>query len=133
MRPVLPSHVLPGPVLHVCVTCRAGRTLAEGETPPGAQLHAALLRAQNVSRETIHEYTLPELREVTCLAACSSGCTATIAAPGKWRVLLGNLDETHATDLLDYAGLYAASPTGMVLPSKRAPSLRNVVLGRIPA
>ena len=70
---------------------------------------------------------------MTCLSACSSGCTATIAAPGKWRVLLGNLDETHAADLLDYASLYAASPTGMVLPSKRAPSLRNVVLGRIPA
>lgn len=121
------------PVLHVCVTCRAGRTLAAGETPPGAHLHDALMRAQNVSRETIHEYTLPEIREVTCLAACAQGCTATIAAPGKWRVLLGHLDDTHAGDLLDYVSLYAASPTGMVLPSRRAPSLRTAVLGRIPA
>ncbi len=121
------------PVLHVCVTCRAGRTLAEGEAAPGTHLHAALVRARNVSRETIHEYTLPELREVACLAACSQGCTATIAAPGKWRILLGHLDATLASDLLDYASLYAASPTGMVMPSRRAPSLGRAVLGRIPA
>ena len=70
---------------------------------------------------------------MTCLAACSQGCTATIAAPGKWRVLLGHLDTTLASDLLDYASLYAASPTGVVLPSKRAPSLGRVVLARIPA
>ena len=31
--------------LHVCITCRAGQTLAEGETPPGARLHAAILAA----------------------------------------------------------------------------------------
>ncbi len=121
------------PVLHICVTCRAGRTLAEGETPAGALLHAELVRVQNVSRETIHEYTLPELREVTCLAACSQGCTATIAAPGKWRLLLGNLDVSLAADLLDYASLYAASSTGMVMPSKRAPSLSRAILARIPA
>ena len=28
--------------LHVCITCRAGQTLAEGETTPGARLHAAI-------------------------------------------------------------------------------------------
>ncbi len=30
------------PRLIVCTTCRAGQPLAEGETPPGAHLHAAL-------------------------------------------------------------------------------------------
>jgi len=29
--------------LHVCITCRAGQTLNEGETTPGARLHAAIL------------------------------------------------------------------------------------------
>lgn len=126
------------PVLHVCTACRAGRSLREGETTPGSELHAALVQARNVSRETIHEYTLtaaglPEIRPVACLAACDLGCTATIAAPGKWRILLGRLDASLATDLIGYARLYAASPNGTVLPSRRAPSLRHSILGRIPA
>ncbi len=112
-----------GAVLHVCVTCRAGRTLADGEVPPGALLHEALIRAE----------TSAAIRDVKCLAACERGCAAAIEAPGKWRVLLGNLDASLAADLLDYAALYDASPTGMVLPSKRAPSLRHAVLGRLPA
>src|SRR5438874_13205460 len=29
--------------LHVCITCRAGQSLKEGETTPGARLHAAIL------------------------------------------------------------------------------------------
>ena len=29
--------------LHVCITCRAGQTLDEGETTPGARLYAAIL------------------------------------------------------------------------------------------
>ena len=117
------------PVLHVCVTCRAGTVPVEGEPVPGGRLYAALRRAQSEAPEAAG----PELREITCLAACAQGCTATIASPGKWRVLLGHLDEGLASDLLDYAALYAASPTGMVLPSRRAPSLRDAVLGRLPA
>src|SRR5262249_13697568 len=31
--------------LDVCIPCRAGQTLAEGEIAPGARLHAALLEA----------------------------------------------------------------------------------------
>ena len=29
--------------LHVCITCRAGQTVNEGETTPGARLHAAII------------------------------------------------------------------------------------------
>lgn len=92
-----------------------------------------LLLDRIVSRGTLREQTLPEIREVTCLAACEHGCTATIAAPGKWRILLGRLDPSLADDLLDYAERYAASEKGTVLPSARAPSLRHAILGRIPA
>jgi predicted metal-binding protein len=112
-------------VLHVCVTCRAGG---------GQAVLDAVTRARDdVSRETIHEYTLISTCEVRCLAACERPCTATIAAPGKWRILLGHLDPSMARDLLDYAVLYQASPTGMVMPSRRAPTLRHAVLGRLPA
>ena len=37
-----------------------------------------------------------------------------------------------AGDLIAYSQAYAASANGTVMPSRRAPSLRNVILGRLP-
>jgi predicted metal-binding protein len=115
------------PILFVCITCRAGRDIAEGETPPGALLHAALRdRIERVPAAPV------ELREVSCLASCERGCAAAIAMPGKWTNLLGFLSPALAPDLLAYAGAYAASGTGTVMPSRRPASLRTLVLGRVP-
>ena len=113
------------PVLHVCITCRAGLPLAEGETAPGRHMLDAV--AGHADCEAV------ELREVSCLSVCSNGCAAAIAMPGKWRYLLGGLAPALAGDLLAYARLYAAHPTGTVLPSKRPPSLARMIMGRLPA
>ena len=113
------------PVLHVCTTCRDGRTLAADEAPPGRHMHAAV--AAHPDAEAV------ELREVSCLSVCGEGCAAAISMPGKWSYLLGRLQPALAGDLLAYARLYAAHPTGTVLPSKRAPSLARMVVGRLPA
>ncbi len=113
------------PVLHVCTTCRAGRPLAEGETPPGRAMLAALAAHPDAGAV--------QLREVQCLSVCGEGCAAAIAMPGKWSYLLGRLQPDFAGDLLAYARSYAAHPTGTVLPSKRAPSLARMVMGRLPA
>jgi len=51
--------------LHVCITCRAGQTLAEGELAPGSRLHAALVEA-GVPDDV-------NLVPVECLSACSQG------------------------------------------------------------
>lgn len=116
----------PKPELHVCLTCRAGRELADGDIPPGALLHAELSRLQAGCQTVV-------LREVTCLASCETGCAAVIAMPGRWTNLLGRLDVPLAADLLAYAELYAASKTGTVMPSKRPPALHpRMVLGRVP-
>jgi len=111
------------PVLHICVSCRAGLPLGLGEVPLGAQLHAAIGK---------HAGAAVRLREVLCLANCARGCSAAISAAGKWTYLLGGLRPGQAADLLAYAESYAASPNGTVLPSRRPQSLRDAVLGRIP-
>jgi predicted metal-binding protein len=113
------------PRLILCTACRAGRTLAEGETAPGALLHAAL-------QSRLGADAAVELGEATCLANCDRGCSAAIAMPGKWTYLLGRLDASLADDLLEYAARYAASATGTVLPSRRPASLRDIVIGRVP-
>jgi predicted metal-binding protein len=116
------------PSLHVCVTCRAGLPLAEGATPPGAQLHDA------VARLLPADAAAPLLlRPVVCLASCSRGCTAAIAMPGKWTYLLGGLHADMAADLLSYGAAYAASVNGTLMPSRRPASLRDAVLARFPA
>jgi predicted metal-binding protein len=107
--------------LHVCTTCRAGRT----EPPwPGRLLH-----------DTLAVMPLPaglRLAGVECFANCDRACSAAIMAPGKWSYLLGNLTPRHAADLLVYASAYLASATGTVLPSRRPASLRSMVIGRMP-
>lgn len=115
------------PCLHVCITCRAGLPLAPGETPLGAFLHQAMASAIASSGADI------ELRTVECLATCERGCTATISQPGKWTYLLGGLAPSHAGDLLDYAKSFASSRTGTIMPSRRAASLKNMILARFPA
>jgi predicted metal-binding protein len=105
------------PSLHVCITCQGGE---------GARLHAALAGLLLGDDQVV-------LREVTCFASCGRGCTASISAAGKWSYLLGDLSLAHAEDLLTYAGIYAAHPSGAVLPSRRPESLRGNVVARLPA
>ena len=113
--------------LHVCVTCRAGLDLREGDPPEGQRLHDA------VAAELAARPDSPvRLRPATCMASCERGCAAALSAPGKWQYLLGHLLPEQAEDLLDYGALFAASRTGVVMPSKRPASLKQVVLGRVP-
>lgn len=115
------------PRLHVCTTCRAGRPLAEGETPPGAIFRDAL---QAHMADSGHAPFA--VQPVVCLSSCSQGCAAAISAPGKWTYILGNLTPEKIPDLLAYGALYAASATGTVMPSRRPAALRDMILGRVP-
>jgi predicted metal-binding protein len=67
-----------------------------------------------------------------CFANCDRGCSAGISAPGKWSYLMGDLGPEHAADLLAYARTYAKAKNGVVLPSKRPPSLEKTVIARFP-
>ncbi len=112
------------PHLHICITCRAGQAIEDGAFPPGQHLYDAVAGLAD-----------PELvlvKPISCLASCERGCAAVISQPGRWGYLLGHLRAELAGDLLAYAGAYAASKTGTVMPSKRPPSLLSVVLGRVP-
>ena len=115
-------------MLHVCTTCRAGRDLAEGETPPGQIFFDSV--AARLGHGTADDI---ELRPVVCLSVCKRGCGAAISMPGKWTYLLGHLGPDLAADLLIYARTYTASKTGTVLPSRRPASLADIVVGRVPA
>ena len=110
--------------LHVCITCRAGQELQEGETTPGARLHAAILGVSTPADVRV----VP----VECLSACSQGCSVALSAPGRWSYVYGRLSDANAGDVVAGAAAYAAAPDGIV-PWRRRPEIfRKQSLARIP-
>jgi predicted metal-binding protein len=110
--------------LHVCITCRAGQTLNEGETTPGARLHAAIL-----------DFGVPEgvsVVAVECLSACNQGCSVALSAPGRWSYVYGRLSDSNAPDVAAGAAAYAAAPNGIVPWRSRPEIFRKQSLARIP-
>jgi predicted metal-binding protein len=110
--------------LHVCITCRAGQTLTEGEKTPGARL-----------RDAIVEAGVPDgvnLVPVECLSACSQGCSVALSAPGRWAYVYGRLSQDNARDVVAGAAAYAAAPDGLVPWRSRPEIFRKQSLARIP-
>lgn len=112
------------PSLHVCVTCRAGQRVIEGEPVLGRRLFDAVAR--------LAEAEAVDLRPVVCLGNCKQGCSAAVSTEGKWTYLLGHLTPDHAADLLAYCVAYRASENGTVWRSGRAESLRDAIVARVP-
>jgi predicted metal-binding protein len=110
--------------LHVCITCRAGQPLQEGETTPGARLHAAILESGVPDGVTL----IP----VECLSACTQGCSVALSAPGRWCYVYGRLSDANARDIAAGAAAYAAAPDGIVPWRQRPEIFRKQSLARIP-
>jgi predicted metal-binding protein len=111
----------PDATLHICVTCGH-----PDEPRPGATLHDRIADLMTGDEP----FTL---RAVKCLSRCGEGCSLAVTAPGKWGYLMSRLAPENAADILTYARAYAAHETGALMPSRRPDSLRNTVIGRIPA
>ncbi len=105
--------------LHVCITCRAGQTLAEGETTPGKRLHAAILDAG-----------LPDgvsVVPVECLSACSQGwekAKELILDSSLRMVVLDEINIALRYDYLDIAEVVA------FLKMQKPPMTHVVLTGR---
>ena len=119
------------PVLHICLTCRpAGQSPdAPDEPTAGSRLHDAVVRRL---RDRNLESSV-RINPITCMANCEQGCSAALSSPGKWAYIAGFLSPDLADDMIDYALVYGASKTGVVMPSKRAATLRDAVVARVPA
>lgn len=123
--------------LHICLTCRGGRTDDVGATIESAENTARLphpgRRLYDAASALVAEDDADlAVRPVVCLANCERGCTATVSAPGKWAYMVGGLGPEQAEDLVAYGRAFAASATGAVLRSGRPKSLHNAILGRFP-
>jgi predicted metal-binding protein len=109
--------------LHVCITCRAGQPVYDGEARPGTMLYDAL-KGADLPSVTI----LP----VECLSACDHGCAVALQAPGAWGYVYCRMSPEDAPAILEGAAKYAASADGIVPWRERPEIFRKRSLARIP-
>lgn len=110
--------------LHVCITCRAGQPVPDGEPVPGQRLMAALLGHPDPQGV--------EIRPVECLSACSRGAAVALSGPGRWSYVYGEMTAEDAPEILAGARAYAATPDGIVPWRERVIIFRKRSLARIP-
>ena len=116
--------------LTVCAICTDPSASGEAGIGGGAQLHEQL--SQRLIDHPAKDWL--EIKTYRCLMACTEGCIVSCAQPGKMQYLLGRLPATaeKAAALLDFAVLYAESPTGVVPNHCWPGGLALHFLGRLP-
>ncbi|MCX7286344.1 MAG: DUF1636 domain-containing protein [Rhodobacterales bacterium] len=110
--------------LYVCLTCKAGEPVPEGDQRPGTRLHAALLAAEAPAGVRIVG--------VECLSACNTGCAISLSQPGGWSYVYGRLTLDDVPAILEGAGRYAATADGIVPWRDRPTVFRKQSIARIP-
>lgn len=116
--------------LMVCVKCKMGLPVPEGEPTSGQRLHAAIL-----------ERHLPEgvtVTPVECFSNCDFGCTVTLrGGPDRWTYVYGRFDPSdtqasHADIIAEGVTRYHATNDGLVPWRERPVHLRKNCIARIP-
>ena len=88
--------------LYVCVTCRAEND--PSELRAGRRLHDAVAAELGADPGIA-------IVPVECLGACRRPCSASLAAPGKWTTVYGDLPAEGAAPVLaEAARLYSIPP-----------------------
>ena len=112
----------------VCRTCRPA-DLPDDQVRPGARLAAALRRAV---RERALDAEV-SVKAVHCLSVCKRPCTVSVAAPGKFAYVIGDLaPESGPEALLDFARAYAEAPDGITAWRARPEAVRKGTVARVP-
>ena len=104
--------------LTVCVLCTDTSHGGEEGIGAGAELYQQLCDRLTAHPAKDHV----EIQTYRCLMACTEGCVVAFAQQGKMQYLLGrfSVSTKKIDELLDFAALYAASPTGVVPQSSLA-------------
>ena len=113
-----------GTTLYVCITCKAGAPVLEGDPRPGALLHAALTAAPAPDGVRIVG--------VECLSACNTGCAVSLTKPGAWSYVYGRLTLDDVPAILEGAAKYATTTDGIVPWRDRLTVFRKQSIARIP-
>ncbi|WP_020178693.1 DUF1636 domain-containing protein [Methylopila sp. M107] len=111
--------------LTICRTCRPEGAAPDAE-PAGAALGRATARAVSGLADAPVDVVA-----IACLSACGRACSATVAAPGKFSYVIGNLAPEDCDDLAAFALAHAASPDGIPPWRSRPEKIRKNTIARI--
>ncbi len=113
-----------GATLHICMTCKAGLTVGEGEACTGAKLYAAIAALPVPEGVTV--------KPIDCLSACNTGASVALSKAGAWGYVYGRMTEDNAADILLGAAAYARTSDGLVPWRERPVIFRKQSIARIP-
>ncbi|WP_421994590.1 DUF1636 family protein [Reyranella sp.] len=115
--------------LYVCISCRGTPPGPPDAARPGARLLAAVERLAAEQPQDMQLSIVP----VECLSNCQRGCSAAIAAPGKWTYVIGDLDpDRHAGDIVAFARLHQGHQDGLPVWRERPAHVRKSTIARVP-
>lgn len=111
----------------ICRTCRPDGAPAD-QPPPGEVLGRAVAAA--IARLGAAERV--EVRAIACLSACKRACSVSVAAPGKFSYVVGDLAPEDAEAIATFAALHAESPDGVPPWRSRPEKVRKCTVARVP-
>ena len=113
-----------GATLHICMTCKAGRVLEDGDVCTGQRLYEAITALSAAEGVTV--------KPIDCLSACNWGASVALSKPGAWGYVYGRMRGEHAFDILLGAAAYARTLDGRVPWRERPVIFRKQSIARIP-
>ena len=113
-----------GATLHVCISCKGGQPVLEGEACLGAQLYALL---------ATHQIPGVTIKPAECLSGCDHGPNLALSGGvTRWSYAYRGMGPEDIPDILTGAAAYGATPDGLIPWRERPIPFRKRTLARIP-
>lgn len=122
-------------ILFVCTTCASVWEKGKRVGQSGGEKFLERLQTLYDRAELQHRFSL---QAVECMSACDRSCTFSLAAPGKYSYLFGDIDantetlEEISSAVIECAVQYSDKPDGLLPWSERPKPLKKGIVAKIP-
>lgn len=117
-------------VVHVCTNCQHPDYKSRRRGEAGGEALFVALRKALRDHKLDKEFSV---EEITCLGNCKKRCRVSVAAPGNWSWLIGDLlPEDNFDDLMSFLRDWLDADAGLIPKEERSKWLMHHALGRVP-
>ena len=116
--------------VHVCVNCTHPNSAKRRSGVAGGEAVferlSELLEGEGLS-------DVFTIERVVCLGNCKKRCRVSVAAPGRWSWLVGEIaPETDLDEFVAFLRAWAGADAGLIPKDERSKWLQRKALGRVP-